>query len=93
MPLRIWRAIHYLSFPLFAVVQLHILLAGTDRSSPWVLGAIVACDAVIAGLLVRRGLIEEAAAEREAEPADPPGRHIARVGQAMATRSSSSSVQ
>jgi DMSO/TMAO reductase YedYZ heme-binding membrane subunit len=59
MPLRIWRGLHYLSFPLFAAVQAHVLLAGTDRNSPWVLFAIVACDLVIAALLTRRGLASE----------------------------------
>jgi len=62
----VWRNVHYASFPLFAAVQLHILLAGTDRHSPVLLGAIVACDLVIAGLLVRRGLLEDDAAAREA---------------------------
>jgi DMSO/TMAO reductase YedYZ heme-binding membrane subunit len=65
LPLQVWRNVHYASFPLFALVQLHILLAGTDRHSPWLLGTIVACDLVIAGLLVRRGLIVDDAAARE----------------------------
>jgi DMSO/TMAO reductase YedYZ heme-binding membrane subunit len=65
LPLAVWRNVHYASFPLFAMVQLHILLTGTDRHSPWLLGTIVACDLVIAGLLVRRGLIEDDARARE----------------------------
>ena len=63
LPLAVWRSVHYASFPLFALVQLHILLAGSDRRSPWLLGGIVACDVVIAALLVRRGLLEEGAAQ------------------------------
>jgi DMSO/TMAO reductase YedYZ heme-binding membrane subunit len=60
LPLAVWRNVHYASFPLFAFVQLHILLGGSDRQSPWLLGAIVACDVAIAALLVRRGLLAEA---------------------------------
>jgi methionine sulfoxide reductase heme-binding subunit len=67
LPMRVWRAIHYLSFPLFGLVQIHILLAGTDRNSPLVLVALVACDLAVAALLVRRGLIEQDYARREAE--------------------------
>ena len=33
MPARAWRAVHWLSFPLFGLVQLHLLLAGTDRTA------------------------------------------------------------
>ncbi len=73
LPLRIWRGVHYASFPLFAFVQLHILLGGTDRNSPWVLAVIVACDLVIAALLVRRGLAQEDAYLRS-EALRSPGR-------------------
>jgi DMSO/TMAO reductase YedYZ heme-binding membrane subunit len=65
LPLKVWRNVHYLSFPLFALVQLHIVLAGTDRGSWWVLGPIVLCDLVIAALLVRRGLGESTYVRRE----------------------------
>ncbi len=67
LPMRLWRAIHFLSFPLFAIVQVHILMGGTDHDSPWVLAALVACDLAVAALLVRRGLLEETYARREAE--------------------------
>jgi methionine sulfoxide reductase heme-binding subunit len=67
LPVRLWRAIHYLSFPLFAIVQVHILMGGTDHNSPIVLALLVACDLTVAALLVRRGLLEESYARREAE--------------------------
>ena len=54
-------------------MQLHILLGGTDRNSPWVLAVIVACDLVIAALLVRRGLAQEDAYLRS-EALRSPGR-------------------
>ena len=66
LPLAVWRNVHYASFPLFAFVQLHVLLGGSDRGSPWLLGVIVMCDLAIAGLLVRRGLRAEGATTREA---------------------------
>ena len=65
IPLRVWRVVHYSSFAVFALVQLHILLAGTDRRSPFVLVPIIACDLVVAALLVRRGLIEDGLRDRE----------------------------
>lgn len=46
---RLWRATHYLSFPLFALTTVHALTAGTDRHSPvLVAGAVAACLAVTA---------------------------------------------
>ncbi|HVN52570.1 MAG TPA: ferric reductase-like transmembrane domain-containing protein, partial [Acidimicrobiales bacterium] len=41
LPIQVWRNVHHASFPLFALVQLHVLLAGTDRHSPLLLGTIV----------------------------------------------------
>lgn len=64
MPARVWRAVHWLSFPLFALVQLHLLLAGTDRHTPAVLLSVAAVDVVVAVLLIRRGLVSEARYER-----------------------------
>jgi hypothetical protein len=34
LPLRVWRRIHFLSFPLFVVATIHAMTAGTDRSTP-----------------------------------------------------------
>ncbi len=64
MPARAWRAVHWLSFPLFGLVQLHLLLAGTDRHTPAVLLTVAAVDVAVAGLLIRRGLVAEARYER-----------------------------
>jgi sulfoxide reductase heme-binding subunit YedZ len=32
---KVWRALHALSFPVFILVTLHALLAGTDSARPW----------------------------------------------------------
>ena len=34
LPQRVWRKVHYLSFPLFLVTTVHTLSAGTDRANP-----------------------------------------------------------
>jgi len=34
LPKRVWRGIHFLSFPLFAFSTIHMLYVGTDRSTP-----------------------------------------------------------
>ena len=64
LPARLWRLIHWLSFPLFALVEVHLLLAGSDRHSPWLLLTVAAVDVVVAVLIVRRGLVSEARYER-----------------------------
>ena len=49
-----WRALHYLSFGTFAAASAHGLLAGTDRSNPYLLTMYaVAAIAVVALLVVR----------------------------------------
>ncbi len=72
MPARAWRLTHWLSFPLFGLVELHLLLSGSDRHSAWLLLSVAAVDVVVAVLLVRRGLVSEARYEqrmaRQAEP-------------------------
>lgn len=34
---KVWRTIHYLSFPMFIIVTLHGLQTGTDSNKPWAL--------------------------------------------------------
>lgn len=38
IPQRLWRRIHYVSFPLFITTTIHALTAGTDRRNPWCCG-------------------------------------------------------
>jgi DMSO/TMAO reductase YedYZ heme-binding membrane subunit len=41
LPKRLWRALHFLSFPLFASATVHAMTAGTDRSNLAVLTAVL----------------------------------------------------
>jgi len=50
----LWRRLHGLSFVAFIAAAAHILLAGTDASSPWALAVITLPIDVIAGLVVYR---------------------------------------
>jgi hypothetical protein len=44
---RLWRATHYLSFPLFASATVHAMTAGTDRRNLLVLTAVVVCTTLV----------------------------------------------
>ena len=54
LPKRLWRNIHYASFPLFIVTVIHGLSAGTDRHSPLMLWGTVAVCAAVAALTALR---------------------------------------
>jgi predicted ferric reductase len=54
LPLRLWRATHYLSFPLFALASVHSLTAGTDRHALLFRLVIPLGMALIAGITVVR---------------------------------------
>lgn len=66
---RVWRAIHFLSFPAFGLVTLHGLFAGSDGAAPW-LRAIYLTAVLLTGiltvvrLLARAGPVERRAAAR-----------------------------
>jgi DMSO/TMAO reductase YedYZ heme-binding membrane subunit len=50
----LWRATHYASFPLFALVSIHALSAGTDRhTAPMLWGAVVVIAVVVVLTLLR----------------------------------------
>jgi hypothetical protein len=44
---RLWRATHYLSFPLFASATVHAMTAGTDRRNLLVLTAVLVCTTLV----------------------------------------------
>lgn len=54
LPPRLWRAVHALSFPLFVVATVHVLLAGTDADDWWAQVPIVATGMAVAFLSVAR---------------------------------------
>ena len=54
IPQRVWRSVHFASFPLFVFTAIHGLSAGTDRHSPlMVWGTVVIC-AMVAALTTLR---------------------------------------
>jgi len=54
LPLRLWRAVHRLSFPLFGVVTVHGLLAGTDNARAWAQWSVIGASMAVAFLAVAR---------------------------------------
>jgi sulfoxide reductase heme-binding subunit YedZ len=53
----IWRTLHFLSFPAFALVTLHGILAGTDTNQPWMLLLYLGAGALFAFLIALRFLV------------------------------------
>jgi DMSO/TMAO reductase YedYZ heme-binding membrane subunit len=72
MPTRLWRRVHYLSFPLLVLASVHGLTAGTDGTSPLFEGGLICVGGLVAALLVARGERAEAAAARSQERAGWP---------------------
>ena len=50
LPQRVWRGVHFASFPLFIVTAIHGLSAGTDRHSPLMLWGTIAICVLVAAL-------------------------------------------
>jgi len=63
LPRWLWRRLHFLSFPLFVVAELHLLLAGSDAGSPLVLATVAAVDIAVVGLTTVRVLQSRAQAQ------------------------------
>lgn len=57
LPNRLWRALHFLSFLVWLSATVHLLLAGTDSSSPVFRVVQVVVIAVVTGLFFRRLLV------------------------------------
>lgn len=53
---RVWRTLHLLSIPMFSLMMLHGILAGTDTERPWMWGMYLATATAIVFLLVLRAL-------------------------------------
>jgi DMSO/TMAO reductase YedYZ heme-binding membrane subunit len=62
LPQRIWRRVHFLSFPVMLLATIHFLVAGTDAGTPVAVVAIAGSAFVIGGLVARR-LVDALAAE------------------------------
>jgi sulfoxide reductase heme-binding subunit YedZ len=54
LPARLWRRVHLLALPLFALATLHGLLAGADAGHPLMTGAVLAVLVLVGALAVAR---------------------------------------
>ena len=54
LPNRLWRRLHFLAFPLYAVATLHMLAAGTDARTALALLAVAAAAVTIGALTAMR---------------------------------------
>jgi predicted ferric reductase len=64
LPKRLWKQVHFASFPLFAFTTLHLLTAGTDTSNLLLQGIVLAVVAAVSGLTALRVLDAQAARGR-----------------------------
>jgi DMSO/TMAO reductase YedYZ heme-binding membrane subunit len=70
---RAWRAVHLTSIPLYAVATAHLLTAGTDATSPWLLAAAWATMIAIASLTLLRLLLPRGRSRPRGVAARPAG--------------------
>lgn len=68
LPARLWRRVHLLALPLFALATLHGLLAGADAGNPLVTGAVLAVLAVVGALTVALVALERPRGRRSTAP-------------------------
>jgi DMSO/TMAO reductase YedYZ heme-binding membrane subunit len=62
LPLAVWRRVHVLAFPLYVMASVHLLLAGTERTTLVLRATVLLTTAAIALLSVER--VEELLAKR-----------------------------
>lgn len=67
---RVWRAIHFLSFPLFALSTVHLLWVGTDRATPALRIAVAVCVVAVCVATAMR-LVQADKAEPAPRPRVP----------------------
>lgn len=53
---RVWRRIHWLAYPSWAVAVVHSVGIGTDMTSPWGLWTVLACVAAVLSALAGRAV-------------------------------------
>jgi DMSO/TMAO reductase YedYZ heme-binding membrane subunit len=73
MPLRVWRALHLLSYPLWAVATAHFITAGTDAYTPAFAYSVIGTTILISALTIGRVLSPRPARRAVAPPAPSPG--------------------
>jgi sulfoxide reductase heme-binding subunit YedZ len=68
IPLRAWRAVHWLAYLAWPVALLHGAGMGTDSGAGWMRAVDALCIAIFAGALVLRMLTAPRASEKHHEP-------------------------
>lgn len=68
---KVWRAIHLSSIPMFCLMLLHGLLAGTDAQRPWMWSTYIVTGAAIVFLLFLRAFTARPARNAGAAPSRP----------------------
>lgn len=61
LPYRLWRRVHYATIGAWALASLHVVLAGTDRSTTWFAAVVAgAVSAVAMAMAARAGAVSRA---------------------------------
>jgi sulfoxide reductase heme-binding subunit YedZ len=54
IPVRLWRALHYLTFLAYGLLLVHGILSGTDTAQPWMLAIYITSGVAVACFVVLR---------------------------------------
>ncbi|MFM7270076.1 MAG: ferric reductase-like transmembrane domain-containing protein [Actinomycetes bacterium] len=72
LPMKVWRALHFLSYPLWAVATAHFITAGTDAYSPAFAYTVIGTTVLISALTIGRVLSPRPARTPAAQPVPTP---------------------
>jgi sulfoxide reductase heme-binding subunit YedZ len=65
---RVWRALHYAAFPVFAAASAHGIMAGTDSGRPWAVALYIGAVAAVVAATAWRILVPPPGRRRPAPP-------------------------
>ena len=84
LPLKVWRALHFLSYPLWAVATAHFITAGTDAYTPAFAYTVIGTTVVISALTIGRVLSPRPARTPAVAPRTGASRSAANSAEASA---------
>ena len=73
LPHRVWRAVHVVNVPTWALATLHAAVAGTDRGEPWFVAFLLGSTTAVGAALVSRLRRRPPRPARRAAPSPRPG--------------------
>ncbi len=82
LPKKVWRSVHYLSFPVFVLATIHGVAAGTDATTTFAVATVVVVVAMVAMLSFVR--LDQAARQAKLDAAPPANPRIPRGATAAA---------